>query len=203
MSRDAPPGEVTELLRAWTCGDAYARDRLIRLVYRELRRRAAFYLRQERRGHTLVPTALVHEAYLRLVGQEGEYENRSHFFALAARMMRRVLVDHARARAAAKRPHLELQVTLGDAVAPVAAPALDLLALNRALEELAVLDPRQARLVELRYFGGLTGAEAAEVLGVSRTTAKREWNLARAWLYRHLTRSSPPPGGHHSGIPER
>lgn len=194
---EAPPGAVTQLLRAWSTGDADARDRLLPMVYRELRRQAAAYLRRERPDHTLAATALVHEAYLRLVGQDAPFANRAHFFALAASMMRRVLVDHARARAAAKRPRPELQVAIDDAMPAEEPRAVELLGLDRALTELAAFDPRQARLVELRYFGGLTATETAEVMEVSTTTVKREWNLARAWLYRRLTRSTgePPADG--------
>lgn len=133
---EAPPGAVTQLLRAWSAGDAGARDRLLPLVYAELRRQAAAYLRRERPDHTLAATALVHEAYLRLVGQEAPFANRAHFFALAASMMRRVLVDHARARAAAKRPRPELQVTIDDAMPAEEPRALELLGLDRALGEL-------------------------------------------------------------------
>src|SRR5215475_8976811 len=145
-------GAVTELLRGWSRGDPDALEKLLPLVYRELRQRAAAYLRRERKNHTLVATALVHEAYLRLVGQKAEFRNRSQFFAVAASMMRRVLVDHARARAAAKRPRPELQISFDSANAAVAPPAFELLGLDQALDELAALDPRQARLVELRYF---------------------------------------------------
>jgi RNA polymerase sigma-70 factor (ECF subfamily) len=184
-----PPGVVTDLLKAWKRGDPKAESQLLPLVYGELRRQAAWFLRGERAGHTLVATDLVHEVYLRMADQAAEYGNRAHFFALAARMMRRVLVDHARARAAAKRPQPDLQVTLDEKELPAAEPrAFDLLALDAALTELAAFDPRQAHLVELRYVGGLTSAEVAEVLGVSPTTIKREWSLARAWLYRFLTR---------------
>jgi RNA polymerase sigma factor (TIGR02999 family) len=183
----AQPG-VTELLRGWSRGDPGALDQLLPIVYRELRRRAASYLRRERKNHTLVATALVHEAYLRLVDQRADYQNRSHFFAVAASMMRRVLVDHARARAAAKRPRPELQISLDGATPAVEPQAFELLGLDLALDQLAALDARQAQIVELRYFGGLTAEETAEVVGVSLTTIKREWSLAKAWLYRHLTR---------------
>ncbi len=183
---DAPPGAVTRLLRAWNDGDPDARDQLLPLVYRELRRQAASYLRRERRDHTLPATALVHEAYLRLVGQDASIVNRGHFLALAASMMRRVLVDHTRARAAAKRPRPELHIALEEASPAVEPRPVELLALDSALTELAALDARQARLVELRYFVGLTAEETAEVLGISPTTVKREWNLARAWLFRRL-----------------
>jgi RNA polymerase sigma factor (TIGR02999 family) len=188
------PGAITMLLRDWSCGDPEARDRLLPLVYRELRRQAARFLRRERHNHTLVATALVHEAYLRLDGQETDYASRVQFFALAARMMRRVLVDHARARSAAKRPRSELQVLLEEGGLSIEPRPFELLVLDRGLEELAAFDPRQARLVELRYFGGLTAAETAQVMGLSPTTIKREWNLAKAWLHRYLTRSSPEPG---------
>jgi RNA polymerase sigma factor (TIGR02999 family) len=186
----APPGAVTELLHAWSRGDPGAGDALLPLVYGELRRQAARFLRHERGNHTLVATALVHEVYLRLVGQSADYQNRCQFFALAARMMRRVLVDHARARAAAKRPHPELQVTLDEAI-PGESQPFELLGLDAALTDLAAFDERQARLVELRYFGGLTADEVAKVLGISPTTVKREWNVARAWLYRYLTAGAP------------
>ncbi|HUM10569.1 MAG TPA: sigma-70 family RNA polymerase sigma factor [Myxococcaceae bacterium] len=184
--------EVTELLRAWNAGDPRAQEKLLPLVYRELRRRAAAYLRGERGGHTLVATALVHEAYLRLVDQRSGYVNRTQFFAIAATMMRRVLADHARARAAGKRPPPELRIGLDEAPLAAADPSseVDLLSLDRALDELAARDPRQARLVELRYFGGLTAEETAEALGVSLATVKREWTSARAWLYAFLTRGT-------------
>jgi RNA polymerase sigma factor (TIGR02999 family) len=130
-----------------------------------------------------------------LVGQKAEYQNRVQFFAVAATMMRRVLIDHARARAAAKRPRPELQIALTPAIAAAAPEALDILGLDRALDELASVDARQARLVELRYFGGLTSEEAAAALGVSLTTAKREWNMAKAWLYRRLSQTAGPSAG--------
>lgn len=186
-----PPGAVTDLLKAWSRGDAGARDRLLPLIYGELRRQAAAYLRRERHNHTLAPTGVVHEAYLRLVGQRVPNQNRSQFFALAASMMRRVLVDHARARAAAKRPRPELQVALEGTMLSVEPRTVELLSLEKALSELAAFDGRQARLVELRYFGGLTEPEIAEALGVSTTTVKREWRVAKAWLYDYLTRHVP------------
>jgi RNA polymerase sigma factor (TIGR02999 family) len=179
-----PQGEVTRMLEAWSRGDLKARDDLIPVVYAELRRRAAAYLRRERPGHTLRPTALVHEAYLRLCAQDTGFKNRDQFFGIASRLMRNILVDHARARAAAKRGGA-LKVTLaeGPAVAP---PPADLLDLDAALDELAANDERQGRLVELRFFGGLTLEEAATVLGVSLATAKSDWAHAKAWLFAKL-----------------
>ena len=178
-------GDLTRLLHAWSSGDVAARDALMPVVYQELRRRAASFLRRENRGHTLRPTDLVHETYLRLCQQNAGWKNRDQFFGVAARLMRRILVDHARARAAAKRGR-GLRVTLSEDVGATAADALDILAVDTALAELATLDPRQAELVELRFFGGLTLAEVAEALGVSLATANREWAMARAWLYRKL-----------------
>jgi RNA polymerase sigma factor (TIGR02999 family) len=190
------PGVITDLLRAWRRGDPQAESELLPLVYSELRRQAARFLRSERSDHTLVATDLVHEVYLRMTDQDAAYQSRSQFFALAARMMRRVLVDHARARSAAKRPQPDQQVTFEEEELPAAEPrAFELMALDAALTELAAFDARQARLVELRYFGGLTSAEVADVLGVSPTTIKREWNLARAWLYRFLTRRESTEAG--------
>jgi RNA polymerase sigma factor (TIGR02999 family) len=163
---------------------------LLSLVYRELRQQAARYLRRERRDHTLQPTALVHEAYLRLVGQDRvSWQNRAHFFGLAAQMMRRILVDHARKHQAAKRPGAALKVTWDDRDWVAVQPRdCELLQLDQALCELAAFDSRQAQIVELRYFGGLSEQEVAEMLGVSRSTVTREWNVARAWLFRRMTR---------------
>ena len=186
MSTPAP-GQVTELLVAWRRGDESAAERLIPLVYDDLRARAAGALRRERRAHTLTPTALVHEAYLRLMeGRPPEVEGRKHFLAIAARVMRRVLVDHARARNAAKRNQgkealsLDEALTLGDGRGPA------LVRLDDALSALASFDPAKARLVELRYFAGLTIEETADVLDTSPATVKREWALARAWLHREV-----------------
>lgn len=177
--------EVTRLLVAWSGGDRSVGDALIGAVYDDLRRMARAYFRRERSGHSLPPTALVHEAYMKLVEQRDvHWQNRAHFFAIAARVMRRILVDHARARGSAKRGK-GTDVTLHDvhAVAPL---AIDVLALDQALEKLAVLDPRQSRLVELRFFGGLTVEEAAAVLDIAPITVKRDWALARTWLYREM-----------------
>jgi RNA polymerase sigma factor (TIGR02999 family) len=177
---------VTELLQRWGRGDRAALDELVPLVSAELRELAGTFLRRERANHTLVATALVNEAFLRLVDQRAGFQNRAQFVGVAAAMMRRVLVDHARARAAAKRPHHALQVTLEPSVAPSPDNVLDVVALDEALRQLAELDERQAKIVELRYFGGLTNEEAAEVLGLSERTVKRDWTTAKAWLFRHL-----------------
>ena len=179
------PGEVTRLLQAWNDGDAAAGERLIPLIYAELRRRAAGHLRRERPGHTLRPTDLVHETYLRLRAQNAAWQNREQLFAVASRLMRRILVDHARMRAAAKRGG-GVRVTLSEDRAGPAAVEPDVLDVDAALEELAALDERQARLVELRFFGGLDILEAARTLGVSVATANRDWAMAKAWLFRRL-----------------
>jgi len=185
---DTDPQAITRLLTAWQDGDATARDRLFALVYDELRRRAAVQLRRERRGHTLRPTALVHEAYLRLMGQDhARWEGRSQFFAIASEVMRRVLVDHARGRKAAKRGGFAVRVALEEDVAAESPREVDLIALDTALDELAAMDPRQSRVVEMRYFGGLGTAQIAGVLGVSRATVDRDWRFARTWLYRRVS----------------
>ncbi len=188
MTGAATPPNLTALLQAWSRGDVEAGDQLLPLVYRELHRQAAAYLRRERRGHSLQPTALVHEAYLRLVGHDGPWESRSHFFAVSAQVMRHILVDRARRRRAGKRGGDLVRITLDDAVAgaPLKDAELDLIELDQALRELAALDPGKARLVELRFFGGLTAVEAAAVMGVSESTVTREWRMARAWLHRRL-----------------
>ena len=184
----ASAGLVTGLLQAWSGGNAQAQEELLPLVYDELRKRAAGHLRRDRKGHTLQPTALVHEAYLRLLGQrEVDWQSRMHFFALASRMMRRILVDHARARAAAKRPDDALRVTLDGELASVDPRGCDLLMLDQALSELADLDDRQGSIVELCYFGGLTEEEVARTMSVSRSTVARELRSAKAWLYRRMT----------------
>jgi RNA polymerase sigma-70 factor (ECF subfamily) len=188
---DDPTGKVTALLHAWAHGDPRAQDDLLPLVYQELRRQATAYLRRERTGHTLQPTALVHEAYLRLVGQRVDWRNRLHFFAIAAQMMRRVLVDHARAHHAAKRPDPALRVAIDERLRTVEPQTCDLLLLDQALNELGDLDPRQGRIVELYYFGGLSEDEVAGVLSVSRSTVAREWRSAKAWLYRRMTSDHP------------
>jgi RNA polymerase sigma factor (TIGR02999 family) len=177
---------MTELLQAWSDGDLEARDRLLPLIYEDLRRQAAAYLRRERPDHTLRPTALVHEAYLRLADQRHVvWQNRAHFLGLAAQAMRRILVDHARGRGAAKRAGDWARVTLEEDLTPPQ-PDLDLAALDDALHELAAIDPQQARIVELRFFGGLSVEEIGLLLTISPSTVKREWSSAKAWLYRRL-----------------
>ena len=183
---EAPAGEITVLLRSWSRGDRSALDQLIPKVYSELNRIAAAYLRRERSGHTLQTTALVHEAYLRLVNQkEVESNSRAQFFAIAANLMRQVLVNHAERRLAAKRGGGK-NVALAEATALLGEPSLDVLALDRALHKLSKLDPRQSRIVELRFFGGLTEKEIASVIGISAITVQRDWRIARAVLHREL-----------------
>jgi RNA polymerase sigma factor (TIGR02999 family) len=179
-------GEVTRLLKAWSHGDAGALERLAPAVEDELRRVARVYLRKEVAGHTLQPTALINEAYVRLLDWNAvEWQGRAHFYAIAAKMMRRVLVNHAVARSRKRRGGSAIQVTLSEAEA-VPARTADLIALDEALLVLAKLDERKCRLIELRYFGGLTAEEAGEVMGISLRTVHREWDLARAWLWREL-----------------
>lgn len=185
------PDDVTRLLQEWRNGSQEALDRLIPLVYAELRTLAARYLSRERQDHSLQTTALVHEAYVKLVDQHSvNWQNRAHFFGIAANLMRRILVDDARHRARHKRGAGARPELLDDL--PVAAPEaaldpVDTIALDRALQELEQLDPAQARLVELRFFGGLTVEEAAAVLEISPSTVKREWAIAKGWLYRAIT----------------
>jgi RNA polymerase sigma factor (TIGR02999 family) len=184
-----PPEGITQLLIDWGKGDRAALEKLMPLVYSELRRLASNYLRRERVGHTLQPTALVNEAYLKLIDQRNaKWQNRAQFFGISAQLMRRILVDHARQRQAAKRGGSEqqrLSITSVEA-AMVQEPAVDLLALNEALDELAEMDPQQSRIVELKFFGGLSIEETAEVLGISHATVERDWKMARAWLRRQL-----------------
>ncbi len=183
--------EVTRILHEWSDGDADAPARLMPLVYDELRRQARRFLAKERGSHTLQPTALVHEAYLRLVDQTRiNWQNRAHFFGLAANMMRRVLVDHARAHATGKRGGAAQRLSIDDVQIPLEQRAASLVALDEALEKLAGFDGRKAKIVEMRFFGGLTDDEIAEVLKVSSRTVLRDWRAARLWLYREL--SEPP-----------
>jgi RNA polymerase sigma-70 factor, ECF subfamily len=182
-----PTNEITAQLLAWNQGDAAALERLIPVVYQELRRMAERYLRQENSGHTLQPTALVHEAYLRLIDQtQVEWQNRAHFFGIAAQMMRRILVDHAKAKQRDKRGAGALKLSLDETLNYGQERAGELVALDDALQHLAALDERKSRVIELRYFGGLSVEETAQVLNVSRQTVIRDWNMARAWLYQEL-----------------
>src|SRR5829696_7903804 len=181
---------VTELLHEWTGGSPAAMDELLAYVYDELRRRAAKYLRHERVNHTLQTTALVHEAYLRLVDQRSvEWKDRGHFFAIAAQAMRLILVDHAKQKNRAKRGGPVADLQLDDQFEiPIVESSVDIEALDEALSRLADIDPQHERLVELRYFAGLSLEETADAMNISRATAAREWQLAKAWLHRELTR---------------
>lgn len=191
--RLASRSDVTRMLKQASAGDESAINRLLPMVYDELRALAESYLQRENPGHTLQATALVHEAYLRLVKQEDvEWQNRAHFFALAAQAIRRILVDHARGRGRAKRGGDRERVTLDEDVALTSDRDVDLIELDAALEKLARLHERQARIVELRFFGGLTLREAAEVLGVSPRTIDGDWSMARAWLRRELRPDDAP-----------
>ena len=183
--------QVTRLLVDWSNGNAAALEQLTPLVYGELRRLAARYLRKERAGHTLQSTALVHEAYIRLIDQKNvRWQNRAHFFGVAAQMIRRILVDHARSRQAGKRGSGAPRLSLDEALAAPDKKDLDLIALDDALSSLAKIDQQQARIVELRFFTGLTVEETAEVLGISPATVKRDWVTAKAWLYRDISRTA-------------
>ena len=182
---------VTLLLVDWRNGNQEALNQLMPLVYDELRGLAKHYMSREREGHTLQTNALVNEAYLRLANQQGvDWQNRAHYFAIAAQVMRHLLVDHARAKQYAKRGGGSQQVTLNEGSALVDESPIEVLALNEALDRLAVIDLRKSRIVELRYFGGLSSEETAEVLGVSEITVKREWLKAKAWLFRELSQTS-------------
>jgi RNA polymerase sigma-70 factor, ECF subfamily len=182
------PQEVTQLLADWSNGDRAALEKLLPLVNAELRRLAASYMRRENPGHTLQTSALVNEAYLRLIDQQQvRWQNRAHFFGIAAQLMRRILIDHARKAHYAKRGGGALQVSLDEAAAVTEARAAELLAVDEALERLTAMDARKGRIVELRFFGGLTEDETAEVLSVSVPTVQREWRAAKAWLHRMLT----------------
>jgi len=176
------------MLQEWSnSGNREALDRLMPVVYDELRRQAGRYLKHERQGHTLQTTALVHEAYVRLIDQAGvQWQNRAHFYAIAAEMMRRILVDHARKRGAAKRGGDAVRVTLNEALNAPEKQDPDLIAVDEALTKLAAMDRQQARVVELRFFGGLNVEETAEVLGISERTVKRDWSVAKAWIRREL-----------------
>jgi RNA polymerase sigma factor (TIGR02999 family) len=180
---------VTDLLVHWSEGDQEALNKLIPLVYDELHKLASRYLRRERRDHTLQTTAVVHEAYLKLVNQrDANFENRLHFFAVAAQIMRRILVDYARRHHASKRGGDLYKLSLDEALVTSEEKGADLLALDEALERLAAIDPRQSRVVELRVFAGLTLEETAQALNISPSTVRREWSTAKAWLHRQITK---------------
>jgi RNA polymerase sigma factor (TIGR02999 family) len=188
---EAARTDVTQLLQQWSNGQEQALERLLPQIHDELRKLAASYLRKERPDHTLQPTALVNEAFLKLVDQRAaKWQNRAHFFGIAAQAMRRILVDHARAHAAGKRGGAVRKVPLDDARLAGAARDIDLLALDQALTRLAALDPQQSRIVELRFFGGLTMEESAEVMHISPATVGREWRMAKAWLSAELGRTA-------------
>jgi len=179
---------ITDLLVSYGRGDKESLDKLMPVVYDELRRQAARYLRREQPGHTLQTTALIHEAYVRLVDQRNvQWQNRAHFFGIAAQMMRRILVDHARTKKRAKRGGSDIKVSLDDATVAVKGQDLDVVAVDEALTRLAKIDEQQSRVVELRFFSGLTVEETAEVMGISPATVKRDWSMAKAWLHRELS----------------
>jgi RNA polymerase sigma-70 factor, ECF subfamily len=185
------PNEITERLIAWGAGDRAALDRLLPAVYQELRRMAGNYLRQENPGHTLQPTALVHEAWLRLIDQTRvDWRNRAQFFGVAARMMRRILVDHAKAKHREKRGGDAVKLSLDELINLSQERTADLIALNDALDELTRIDERKGRVVELRFFGGFSVEEAAQILEVSPDTVMRDWKMAKAWLYQQIRRET-------------
>ncbi len=186
-----PPSQVSQLLQVWRDGDRTALDALLPLVYKELRRRAHFQLRNERPNHSLQSAALVNEAYMRLVGMSSpQWESKTHFFAIAAQLMRQILVDYARRHGAAKRGASVCKVTLEDATVSAKQKDLDVVALDDALKGLAKIDPRQSRVVELRFFAGLSIEQVAEVLEIGPATVQRDWTAARAWLHREMSRNS-------------
>jgi RNA polymerase sigma factor (TIGR02999 family) len=183
------PPNVTELLRNWSDGDKQAQEKLFQVVYNELHRQAARYLRNEQPGLSLQTTDLIHETYLRLIDQQHvDWQNRLHFFGISAQVMRRILVDHARSRQAAKRGGSAIRLPLEEAMVVLPEQDLDFVALDEALNRLAQMDPQQSQIVELRFFSGLSVEETAEVMSVSERTVKRDWNVAKAWLRRELGR---------------
>ena len=186
---DEPQPDITQLLQRMGASGGEGLDQLLDVVYAELRRQAARYLRRERKNHTLQPTALVNEAFMKLVDQRSvQWQNRAHFFGVAAQAMRRIVIDHARTRQRVKRGGVQEAVTLDEAMIAAESRSIDVLALDQAVNRLAVLDERQAKIVELRYFAGLSVEETAEVTALSPATIKREWAMARAWLHAELTK---------------
>ncbi|HXC70148.1 MAG TPA: sigma-70 family RNA polymerase sigma factor [Pyrinomonadaceae bacterium] len=191
MTQKTPQHEITQLLAEWSDGNQSALDELYPLVYEELHKLARRYMSRERKGHTLQTTALINEAYVRLVDQRNvHWANRSHFFAISAQIMRRILIDHARRHAYAKRGGGAQQVSLEEVAIVAAEKSAEIIRLDEALKILAKMDPRRCHVVELRYFGGLSNEEIAGVLKVSENTVTRDWNLARAWLHQQLTGSA-------------
>lgn len=182
--------DITQILQDWNDGNEEAKERLLPYVYDELKRQARYYMSRERRDHTLQPTALVHEAFIRLSNQGGiDWQNRSHFFGVASRLMRQILVDHARTHAAAKRGNNPIRFSVDDIDIPIEERAGSIIALSDALDRLAQIDAQQASVVEMRFFGGLTNSEIATALDVSERTVVREWKSAKLWLYRELNNS--------------
>lgn len=180
---------ITEILRDWNAGDLSAKEQLLPFVYDELKRQARYYMSRERADHTLQPTALVHEMFLRISEQSGvDWQNRSHFFGVAAHLMRQILVDHARKHTAQKRGSKAVHFSLDDLQVPIEDRAESIIELHEALERLAQYDETQAKVVEMRFFGGLTNAEIAEALGISERTVGREWRAAKFWLFRELNK---------------
>lgn len=188
---DAKPSEITRILQDWNDGNEAAKDELVPFVYDELKRQARIMMSSERNNHTLQPTALVHEAFLRLNNQAGiDWRNRSHFYGIASRLMRQILIDHARQHATAKRGNRPIHFSLDDVQMPVEERADSLLVLNDVLDRLEKLDEQQAKVVEMRFFGGMTNGEIAESLNISERTVVRDWQAARLWLYRELNAAS-------------
>ena len=186
---DKQPSEITQILHDWNNGDEAAKEHLLPFVYDELKRQARFLMARERPNHTLQPTALVHEAFMKLSEQSGiDWQNRSHFYGFASRMMRQILVDHARLHAAAKRGSSPIHFSLDDVQIPIEERADSILALDEVLGKLEKFDEQQAKLVEMKFFGGLGNKEIAENLGISERTVGREWQAARLWLYRELNK---------------
>lgn len=187
---EQPSAEITQILKAWNDGNVDAKERLLPFVYDELKRQARALMSRERRDHTLQPTALVHEAFVRLSEQSGiEWKNRGHFYGIASRLMRQILVDHARHHASDKRGNNAIHLSTDDIEIPVAERADSILAIDEVLDRLAKLDEQQAKIVEMRFFGGMTNAEIAETLETSERTVGREWQAAKMWLFRELSRS--------------
>lgn len=191
MADDPQPGQVTELLEHWRQGDEQALGALVPLVYKELRRLAHYYLQSERPDHTLQSTELVHEAYLRLMGGASDLQNRAHFIAVASRLMRQILVDYARSRNAAKRDG-GCRVVVDDVEGLAVGDDAQLISLDNALNDLSRIDERQGKIVEMKFFGGLSAPEISEALGISRATVDRDWATARVWLHRQMNRTATP-----------